>query len=77
MDMTAILVTLAKTQAKKLKAEWRVFLQSEEFEQQLAEKLDAKINIPFVKDEKEAKIFREFVDVVTDIIDGLVGDKNK
>jgi len=44
------------------------YINSPEVEKKLAEKMDKAINIPFVKDEKEAKFFREVADIMTDIM---------
>tara|TARA_R110002020_G_scaffold348387_1_gene562015 strand:- start:5074 stop:5277 length:204 start_codon:yes stop_codon:yes gene_type:complete len=50
------------------------YINSPEVEQKLAEKMDKAINIPFVKDEKEAKFFREVADIMTDIM-GVILDQ--
>ena len=44
------------------------YINSPEVEEKLAEKMDKAINIPFVKDEKEAKFFREVADIMTDLL---------
>tara|TARA_R100001082_G_scaffold96378_2_gene63914 strand:+ start:265 stop:492 length:228 start_codon:yes stop_codon:yes gene_type:complete len=75
MDIKSMLMQVAENQASEMQNEIAAWLQSEEFEEKLANALDSKINIPFVKDEKEAEIFRDFVDVVTDIVSGLIGRK--
>ena len=41
----------------------------------LATKMNEKINIPFVKEEKEQKFFEEMMDVVTDLLEGVFKDK--
>jgi|TARA_R110002020_G_scaffold22741_1_gene76461 hypothetical protein len=50
------------------------YINSPEVEKKLAEKMDKAINIPFVKDEKEAKFFREVADIMTDIM-GVILDQ--
>ena len=50
------------------------YINSPEVEEKLAEKMDKAINIPFVKDEKEAKFFREVADIMTDLL-GVVMDQ--
>ena len=47
-------------------------LQSDEFKEKLASKINKKIDIPFVSEEKEQIFFEKCVDLVTDIIEGLV-----
>jgi hypothetical protein len=47
-------------------------IQSDDFKEQLASKINKKIDIPFVSEEKEQIFFEKCVDLVTDIIEGLV-----
>ena len=61
-----MLIKLAEEQADKMKAEAMGHLASDEFSDMLATKLNDKINIPFVKEEKEQVFFEEVMDVVTD-----------
>ena len=46
-------------------------IQSDDFKEQLAEKINKKIDIPFVSEEKEQVFFERCVDLVTDIMEGL------
>ena len=41
----------------------------------LATKMNEKINIPFVKEEKEQKFFEEMMDIVTDMLSGIFKGK--
>jgi hypothetical protein len=41
----------------------------------LATKMNEKINIPFVKEEKEQIFFEEMMDVVTDLLEGVFKGK--
>ena len=79
MNITKLIVAsatkIAEQQAESVRTDFVSYIQSEEFEIALAEKVDAKINIPFTGDERESELFRDFVDVVTDIIAGLIGKK--
>jgi len=75
MDLKAMLVKLAEEQADKMKDEAMGHLESEEFSDMLATKLNDKINIPFVKEEKEQVFFEEIMDVVTDMLAGVFGKK--
>tara|TARA_R100000426_G_C4755710_1_gene85129 strand:+ start:360 stop:584 length:225 start_codon:yes stop_codon:yes gene_type:complete len=72
MDIKKMLIQMAEKQAEGVKSEMLVWLQSEEFEEQLAEKMDKAVNIPFVKDDREKAFFRDIADLLTDIIYGLV-----
>ncbi len=75
MDLKAMLVKLAEEQADKMKAEAMGHLASDEFSDMLATKMNDKINIPFVKEEKEQVFFEEMMDVVTDLLEGVFGKK--
>ena len=75
MDLKAMLVKLAEEQADKMKAEAMGHLASDEFSDMLATKMNEKINIPFVKEEKEQKFFEDMMDVVTDLLSGVFNKK--
>ena len=53
MDLKGMLVKLAEEQAEKMKDEAMKHIDSDEFSDMLATKMNEKINIPFVKEEKE------------------------
>ena len=75
MNIKSMLVKLAEEQAEKMKAEAMGHLASDEFSDMLATKMNEKINIPFVKEEKEQKFFEEMMDVVTDLLEGVFKGK--
>ena len=50
-------------------------VQSEEFKEELATKINKKIDIPFVDEEKEQIFFEKCVDLVTDILEGFFKGK--
>ena len=75
MNIKSMLVKLAEEQAEKMKSEAMGHLESGEFSDMLATKMNEKINIPFVKEEKEQKFFEEMMDVVTDLLAGVFKDK--
>tara|TARA_R100000742_G_C4266740_1_gene84849 strand:- start:419 stop:646 length:228 start_codon:yes stop_codon:yes gene_type:complete len=75
MDIKSMLVKLAEEQADKMKEEAMGHLASDEFSDMLATKLNDKINIPFVKEEKEQVFFEEIMDVVTDMLSGVFSKK--
>ena len=62
MDVKAMLMNLAEAQADKIKEE-------------LATKINKKIDIPFVDEEKEQVFFEKCVDLVTDIVAGFFQGK--
>jgi hypothetical protein len=47
-------------------------LQSDEYKEKIASKINKKIDIPFVSEEKEQVFFEKIVDLVTDIVEGIV-----
>lgn len=75
MDIKAMMIKAAESQADEIRNSILESIQSEETEKYIAEKMDKAINIPFVKDEKEAKIFRDIADLITDVIYHVSGGK--
>lgn len=72
MDIKALMVAkateLAEQQAEGVREAFLAYLKSDEFEIMLAEGMDKAINIPFVKDEKEAPMFRELADLIQNLL---------
>mgnify|MGYP003636140073 CR=1 FL=1 len=75
MDLKGMLVKLAEEQAEKMKDEAMKHIDSDEFSDMLATKMNEKINIPFVKEEKEQIFFEEMMDIVTDLLSGFFKGK--
>ena len=75
MDFKKMLMEMAEVQADKMKEEAMGFLASDEFSNKLATKINEKIDIPFVSEEKEQIFFEKVVDVVTDLLAGLFKGK--
>ena len=75
MNIKKMLLAMADQQADNVKSEMLEWIQSAEFEEELAEKMDKAVNIPFVKDDREKEFFRGVADLITDIIYGLAGGK--
>jgi|TARA_Y100000310_G_C20003492_1_gene499644 hypothetical protein len=75
MDIKSMLVRLAEEQADKMKEEAMGHIASDEFSDMLATKMNEKINIPFVKEDKEQIFFEEMMDVVTDLLEGVFKGK--
>jgi hypothetical protein len=74
MAIKAILLALAEKQADDLKDKMAEYLASDEMSDQIATKINEKIDIPFVSEEKEQEFFEKVVDVVTDLLEGILKD---
>ena len=66
---------MAQAQADKMQDEAMGFLASDEFSDQIATKINEKIDIPFVSEEKEQVFFERVVDIVTDLMEGVFKGK--
>tara|TARA_R110000796_G_scaffold33027_11_gene85996 strand:- start:1181 stop:1414 length:234 start_codon:yes stop_codon:yes gene_type:complete len=75
MDIKSMLVRLAEEQADKMQDQAVDHISSDDFAEKLAQMLNDKINIPFVKEEKEGIMFRELVDVIQSVTIGLIKGK--
>jgi len=75
MDFKKMLMDIAEAQADKMKEQAISFLSSEEFTKEIATKINEKIDIPFVSEEKEQIFFEKVVDLVTDVLEGLFKGK--
>jgi len=75
MDIKKMLVELAESQADKVKDDMMSQLNSKEMEEKIASAINAKIDIPFVSEDKEQIFFEKIVDVVTDLLHGLFEGK--
>ena len=75
MDFKKMLMDMAEVQADKMKDEAIGFLSSKEFEKQIASKINEKIDIPFVSEDKEQIFFERIVDVITDLLEGVFKGK--
>ena len=75
MDFKKMLLDMAEAQADKMKDEAVGFIGAEEFAKQVATKINEKIDIPFVSEDKEQIFFEKVVDVVTDLLEGVFKGK--
>ena len=75
MDIKSMLIKLAEEQADKMKDEAMGHLRSDEFSDMLATKINDKIDIPFVSEEKSQIFFERVMDIVTDMMEGVFGGK--
>ena len=71
MDLKLIMLKVAEQQADQFKDKAIEWVQSDEFQDELANKINKKIDIPFVSEEKEQIFFEKVVDVVTDLLEGV------
>ena len=71
MDFKKMLLDMAQAQADEMQDEAMGFLASDEFSDQIATKINEKIDIPFVSEEKEQVFFERVVDIVTDLMEGV------
>ena len=75
MDIKSMLIRLAEEQAEKMQEEAIGHLKSDEFSKSLATKINEKIDIPFVSEDKEQIFFEKVMDVVTDMLEGVFKGK--
>lgn len=75
MDFKKMMLDLAEVQAEKMKADAMSHIESDDFASMLATKLNEKINIPFVSEDKEQILFEKVMDVVTDVLGGYFKGK--
>jgi|TARA_Y100000296_G_C5079326_1_gene209103 hypothetical protein len=75
MGLKEMLIAAAEAQADKVREEMVGQLQSDDMAKKIATKINEKIDIPFVSEEKEQIFFEKCVDVVTDLIEGLLKGK--
>ncbi len=70
---TKMLTKIIDDAKKQHKEEIIEYLNSDEVEKKIAEWMDEKVNIPFVKDEKEAPIFRDIADIMQKLMMLILG----
>ena len=75
MDFKKIMLAVAEQQADQFKEKAIDWVQSDEFQDELATKINKKIDIPFVSEDKEQIFFEKCVDLVADIVEGLFKGK--
>ena len=75
MDFKAIMLSVAESQEDQFKEKAVACVQSDEFQEELATKINAKMDIPFVDEEKEQIFFEKCVDLVADVVEGLFKGK--
>ena len=69
-------VEMAESQADQMKDDLMSKLASDEMSEKIASAINAKIDIPFVSEDKEQIFFEKCVDVITDILAGMFKGKD-
>ena len=72
MDIKSMLVKLAEEQADKMQEQAMEHLASDDMAEKIASAINKRIDIPFVSEEKEQIFFEKVVDLITDIVEGIV-----
>jgi|TARA_R110000824_G_scaffold378868_1_gene570509 hypothetical protein len=75
MGLKEMLMAAAESQADAIKDQMVAKLSSDEMSEMIATKINEKIDIPFVSEEKEQIFFEKCVDVITDLIEGVIKGK--
>ena len=75
MNIKSMLIRLAEEQAEKMQQEAMDHLGSDEFSKMLATKINEKVNLPWINEEKEQELFEKLVDVMTDMLEGVFKGK--
>jgi hypothetical protein len=75
MGLKEMLIAAAESQAETIRGQMIEQLSSDEMTKKIATKINEKIDIPFVSEDKEQIFFEKCVDVVTDLIEGLLKGK--
>ena len=75
MGLKEMLMAAAESQADKVRDDMIGQLQSDDMAKKIATKIKEKIDIPFVSEDKEQIFFEKCVDVVTDLIEGILKGK--
>ena len=75
VNLKDLLMSAAEAQADKEKDDMMSALNSKEMEEKIATAINAKINPPFIPEDKEQELFEKVVDAITDILVGLFDHK--
>ena len=75
MGLKEMLIAAAEKQADLVKDQMIEQLGSDEMNEMIATKINEKIDIPFVSEEKEQIFFEKCVDIVSDLVEGVIKGK--
>ena len=70
MDFKKMLMDMAEAQAEKMQQEAMAHIESDEFSKMLATKMNEKINLPWINEEREQELFEKLPDVRCDMMGG-------
>ena len=70
-----MLIAAAEKQSDIVKDQMIDKLASDEMNEMIATKINEKIDIPFVSEEKEQIFFEKCVDIVSDLVEGVIKGK--
>ena len=70
MDFKKMLMDMAEAQAEKMQQEAMAHIESDEFSKMLATKMNEKINLPWINEEREQELFEKLTDVLCDMMGG-------
>ena len=75
MGLKEMLIAAAEKQADLVKDQMIEKLGSDEMNEMIATKINEKIDIHFVSEEKEQIFFEKCVDIVSDLVEGVIKGK--
>jgi hypothetical protein len=75
MDFKAMLMEMAEEQAEKMQEQAIDHIGSDEFSVMLATKINERVNLPWINEEREQELFEKVTDVVCDMLVGFFKKK--
>ncbi|HCV03303.1 MAG TPA: hypothetical protein DG048_11700 [Pseudoalteromonas sp.] len=75
MDFKSMLMEMAEEQAGKMQIQATNYIDSNEFSVMLATKINERINLPWINEEREQELFEKVTDVVCDMMVGFFQKK--
>ena len=75
MDFKAMLMEMAEEQAEKMQEQAIDHIDSDEFSVMLATKINERVNLPWINEEREQELFEKVTDVVCDMLVGFFKKK--
>ena len=75
MDFKAMLMEMAEVQAEKMQEQAIDHIGSDEFSVMLATKINERVNLPWINEEREQELFEKVTDVVCDMLVGFFKKK--
>tara|TARA_Y100000034_G_C6793609_1_gene355490 strand:- start:115 stop:342 length:228 start_codon:yes stop_codon:yes gene_type:complete len=75
MEFKKMLMEMAEAQAEKMQQQAMDHLGSDEFSVMLATKINERVNLPWINEEREQELFEKITDVVCDMMGGYFKGK--